>query len=285
MLGLSDHPNLDFICGDLLDPKVAAESLEGCDFVAHLAAIVGDPACRKQPELAKQTNLEGSVQLYEKAVEKGVKKFIFASTCSNYGKMPDPNEFVSETSELSPISLYAETKVEFENYLLNQSRSSHVKPTCLRFATVYGLSARMRFDLTVNEFTRDIAKGTELEIFGAQFWRPYCHVYDLASSVLKVIESPGEKTAYEVYNVGDTEENYTKQMLIDEILKFIPKGKVSYVEKNEDPRDYRVNFDKISSELGFKVRKRIPDGIAEVARFVSNGVFRDPYSNRFKNVS
>ena len=107
---------------------------------------------------------------------------------------------------------------------------------------------RMRFDLTVNEFTKDLALGKELVVFGEQFWRPYCHVKDFSNAFITALEAPNEKVAYNVFNVGNTEENYTKQMIVDEIKKLIPSSKIKYVAKNEDPRDYRVNCDKIKKE-------------------------------------
>jgi nucleoside-diphosphate-sugar epimerase len=196
--------------------------------------------------------------------EQKVKTFVFASTCSNYGKMPDPEKFLDENGRLAPVSLYAESKVTFEKFLLSQPHDNTCKPTCLRFSTVYGMSPRIRFDLTVNEFTREVALDRELVVFGEQFWRPYCHVEDLARSLVLVLESPEYKVAFEVFNVGDTSENYTKQMIVNEIVKQLPKAKVKYVQKNEDPRDYRVNFDKIKNQLGFTITKKVPDGIAEI---------------------
>src|SRR5258706_4129876 len=124
--------------------------------------------------------------------------------------MSDSNLFMTEESVLSPLSIYSESKVEIENFLLKQPRSSSCKPTCLRFSTVYGLSPRIRFDLTVNEFTRELGLGKELVIFGEQFWRPYCHVVDLARSVLIALQTDLRSVAFEVFNVGDTSEHYTK---------------------------------------------------------------------------
>ena len=185
-----------------------------------MAAIVGDPACKLYSDLATKTNWDSSKHLIDKAQSTGVSKFIFASTCSNYGKMKDPKAFVDENSKLAPISLYAELKVKFENYLLKEMRRrDEFSPTSLRFSTVYGLSPRMRFDLTVNEFTKELALGKELVIFGKQFWRPYCHVKDFANAFITVLEAPENKVAFNVFNVGDTNENYTKQMIVEEIKK------------------------------------------------------------------
>jgi nucleoside-diphosphate-sugar epimerase len=198
--------------------------------------------------------------------------------------MDDPEAYVNEDSKLAPVSLYAETKVAVEKYLLDQPKTNTCKPTSLRFSTVYGLSPRPRFDLTVNEFTRELALGRELVIFGEQFWRPYCHVVDLSRSVIEVFEADDETVAYDVFNVGDTDENYQKEMIVNEILKVIPDGNIKYVQKDEDPRDYRVSFEKIKERLGFKITKRVPDGIKNIKQAVVDGFFHDPDDSRFSNI-
>ena len=253
--------------------------------IVHLAAIVGDPACAKQPDLARKVNGEGARDLYARAKKAGCKKFIFSSTCSNYGKMEDGAGYVDENSALSPVSLYAETKVAFEQHILNdKDRPAGFSPVILRFSTVYGISPRMRFDLTVNEFTREFTLGRELEVFGEQFWRPYCHVYDFAQAIILSIDADAAKVAYNVFNVGDTDENYQKQMLVDEIRKFIPALKVKYVQRSQDPRDYRVAFKKIREVLGFRISKRVPDGIREVKASIEEGVFADADARQYKNI-
>lgn len=283
IVDLLNNENFEFIKGDIRNNKDVERAMKDIDFVAHLAAIVGDPACAKNPSLAKETNLDGSKLVYNIANKNKVKKFIFASTCSNYGKMQDSNDYVDETSDLRPVSLYAETKVEFEQFLLSQDKNNFTKPTCLRFSTVYGLSPRMRFDLTVNEFTKELALGRELVVFGEQFWRPYCHVVDLARSIISVIESD-DRTNYNVYNVGDTKENYQKQMIVEEILKQIPGGKIKYVKKEEDPRDYRVSFEKIKKELNFKITKRVPDGIQQIIKAIKLNLINNPDDPKYKNI-
>lgn len=284
ILDLLNHDRFEFVKGDVRNEADVRKAVEGIEYVAHLASIVGDPACAKQPDLAKTTNEEGSKLFYTIANEMGVKKFVFASTCSNYGKMEDPNSFVTETSTLAPVSLYAETKVAVEIFLMSQPHTNICKPTSLRFSTVYGLSQRPRFDLTVNEFTKELALGRELVIFGEQFWRPYCHVVDLSRSVIAVIEAEESKVAFDVFNVGDTKENYQKQMIVDEIRKQLPDAKVKYVSKNEDPRDYRVSFGKINTQLGFRITKTVPDGIRQIIQTVQDGFILNPDDPKFKNV-
>jgi len=284
IVDLLNNSNFEFYKGDIRKQQDLLNVLEGIDVIAHLAAIVGDPACAKQPDIALETNLNASKVFYDLANKNRVKRFVFASTCSNYGKMKNSNIYVNEESILAPVSLYAETKVQFEQFLLKQDKNNICKPTCLRFSTVYGLSSRPRFDLTVNEFTREIALGRELVVFGEQFWRPYCHVIDLARSVINVIESNDEQVAFEVFNVGDTEENYTKQMIVDEISRQIPDAKIKFVKKDEDPRDYRVNFDKIRNRLKFNIKMKVPDGIFQINKAISSGLIKNPDDDKYRNV-
>lgn len=281
---VSQHPKLEFMKGDIRNEEDVDKALKGVDALAHLAAIVGDPACSKFSDEAKEVNWTASVSLFEKAEKAGLQRFVFASTCSNYGKMADPNSYVDENSELRPVSLYAELKVKFENYLLNERKDAKICATALRFSTVYGFSPRIRFDLTVNEFTRNVCLTGEQEIWGPQFSRPYCHVDDLARAVVLILEAPEEKVKANVFNVGDTTENYSKRMLMEEIQKQMPSAKAIYVEKTEDPRDYRVNCDKIKKELGFTITKKVPDGIREIMKLMNSGMITDAHSQKFRNI-
>lgn len=284
LLEIYNHPNFTFYNIDFRDIKKMEPIIKQSDIVVHLAAIVGDPACKAQPELAKSINLNGPQKLYQLANKNKVEKFIFSSTCSNYGKMDNPEIFLDEKSKLSPISLYAETKVNFEKFLLRQNKKNICKPTCLRFSTVYGIAPRIRFDLTVNEFSKELSLGKTLQIFGEQFWRPYCHVEDIARAICLVIESKSSKTNFEIFNVGNTQENYTKKMIVNEILKQIPNAKIEYVAKDEDPRDYRVNFEKIKKQLGFKTTKKVSDGIQEFIKLINSGLLNDPEDQKYYNI-
>ena len=287
LLNLWHHKNFNFINCDINNSESLKKIflINSYDYVIHLAAIVGDPACKLNSDLAVKTNWDSSKFLYDLSKSSGVSKFIFASTCSNYGKMEDPNTFVDESSKLAPVSLYAELKVNFENYILNDTKIvDHFSPTILRFSTVYGLSPRMRFDLTVNEFTKELALERELLVFGEQFWRPYCHVKDFAKAFITVLESPYNKVSYNVYNVGDTSENYTKKMIVDEIKKILPNSKIKYVIKNDDPRDYRVNFDKIKKELDFQISMRVADGIKEIVHIIQENLIQDLDNQKYYNI-
>ena len=169
LLDVWPHPNFTFVKGDITKKDVIEQLLSKHEFdaVVHLAAIVGDPACSREPDLARKTNWEASCSLLNASIKNNVKRFIFASTCSNYGKMSDQDGYLDENSTLAPVSLYAELKVKFEKLMLEEmEKTPAFCPTSLRFATVYGISPRMRFDLTVNEFTKELACGKELLVYG-----------------------------------------------------------------------------------------------------------------------
>jgi len=270
----------EFQPGDIRSWDDVSRAVKDVDAVVHLAAIVGDPACRQEPKLAEEINLTASLQLLEAARASGATRFVFASTCSSYGRMADRTQYCDETSPLRPVSLYAELKVKFEGHLLQTANGPCA--TALRFATAYGLSPRMRFDLTLNEFTRDATLGKELVVYGEQFWRPYGHTADLARACIHILESRERDVYRQAFNVGDDEENYQKAMLVREIKKQIPELRFRYVHKAEDPRDYRVSFKKIRA-LGFRIVRRVPDGIREISRAIRTGLIRDPYDKKYVN--
>jgi nucleoside-diphosphate-sugar epimerase len=278
-----EQAGVTVVRGDVRDQDARAQALAGASALVHLAAIVGDPACGRDPQLSDDVNVQATRALVADAQAAGVKQLVFASTCSNYGRMADPTVPITEEGELSPVSLYAEQKVGMEQAILGGAAGS-IDATCLRFATVYGVGRRMRFDLTVNEFTRELWADRELEVFGEQFWRPYIHVKDAARAVRTVLQAPAERVAGKVFNAGRSGENYRKLDLVQEIGKQIDRGKVSYVHRDEDPRDYKVSFDKIRAELDFETQMTVPDGIAEVIAGLDAGSFGDAFDPRYRNV-
>jgi len=278
-----EQAGIEVIRADIRDADARRRALAGAEAVVHLAAIVGDPACALDPAVSDDVNVKATEALVADAAEAGVAQLVFASTCSNYGRMTDPTVPITEDGELAPVSLYAEQKVGMEKLILGGGAGG-IRPTCLRFATVYGVGRRMRFDLTVNEFTRELWADRELEVFGEQFWRPYIHVRDAGRAVRTVLEAPAEKVAGRVFNAGRSGENYRKLDLVEEIEKQTPRGTVSYVRRDEDPRDYKVSFDKIKAELGFETLMTVPDGIGEILASLDAESFGDPFASRYKNV-
>lgn len=273
LLPMLSHENFRFVPGDLRDADAVARALDGASAVVHLAAIVGDPACSAAPDLAVAVNKEASLALLSQASAAGVSRLIFASTCSNYGKMADTSVLATEEHELRPVSLYAETKVAFERELLS-GRHQGLCPSVLRFATLYGLSPRMRFDLTVNQFAAEMQSKGEITVFGEQFWRPYVHVRDAALGVIACLGAPAETVNSQVFNVGATSQNFRKADIVDMVQKRLRKpAVVTRVSKVEDPRDYRVAFEKIAGALAFSPRNTVESGVDEVISAFENGIF------------
>lgn len=275
------HEGFEFVRGDVRDRSLMTSVLEDVDDVVHLAAIVGDPACARQPDLAKEVNQDATSALLDDARSAGVERFVFASTCSNYGKLAG-DDYATEEFELAPVSLYAETKVGAELEVLAAANGELV-PTCVRLATVFGTSPRMRFDLTVNEFTRDVALDQDLVVYGEQFWRPYIHSRDAARAVRTVLDAPLEKASSQVYNAGNTGENYRKLDLVELLKERVPTADVQFVKKDEDPRDYRVSFERIERELGYQTQRTVPQGIDEVTNLLRSGLLDDPFASIYRN--
>lgn len=271
----------DFMYGDLRESDTVSAALDGVEAVVHLAAIVGDPACARQPDVARQVNTDASVQLYKMSKQFGITRFLFASTCSNYGRMGPQDKLADENFPLRPVSLYAGTKVAVEQEL---TASHDCDVTILRFATLFGISPRMRFDLTVNEFTMELFIKRDLEIFGEKFFRPYVHVHDAARAVALVLEKAPSKNGATIFNVGSTEQNYRKDQLVEIVTAAIGGNfTIKRVERAEDPRDYRVSFERIKRELGFVTTKGVREGVVEIIRVLSNRIIENPYDGRFRN--
>jgi nucleoside-diphosphate-sugar epimerase len=273
-----DHPRLTLHRVDVRDTDALAPHVAGADAVVHLAAIVGDPAGRRDPDLTREVNLHASERLLDVCARAGADHLIFVSTCSNYG-FAVPDELVDEDAPLNPLSLYAETKVAVERLLAERD---DVRSTRLRFATVYGTAPRMRFDLTVNQFAIEAVRDRRLVIYGADHWRPYLHVEDAADAVARCLEQP-ERSVGRVFNVGDSSEHYTKRMLFDLLAQRVPRLEVEWVGRTEDPRSYRVDFSRIGRDLGFAPRWRVPEGIDQVLRHAALGAFPEPAAARFRN--
>jgi nucleoside-diphosphate-sugar epimerase len=247
----------DFIKKLLKDKKIKN--------VVILSGLVGDPITKKYPKISKLSNENYIIRLIDNCYSSiHLQRLIFVSTCSNYGiakNLPD------EKSKLKPLSLYAKSKVKIEKYLLSK-RNKKISYCILRFATAFGLSDRMRFDLTLNEFVLNIFQKKELEVYDKNTWRPYCHVKDFANAIFHVVNSPKIKIHNEIYNVGLNKNNATKEMLIQKISKFLDTKKIKYVNNSFDKRNYRVNFDKLKKKLKFNVKYNINDGVKEIINFL-----------------
>ena len=227
-----------------------------------LAGLVGDPITKKYKILSDKINLYGIKKLIHKFKDnKKLNKLIFISTCSNYGIVK--NKLANEETKLSPKSRYAKAKVEIEKYILILKKKNF-SPVVLRFATAFGFSNRMRYDLTINEFCKEMYNNKELIVYDPNTWRPYCHVKDFSRIVYKVLFSPNHVVNNQVFNVGSNKNNYRKKDIVNIIKKYRKKAKVKYLQKSVDPRDYRVDFKKITKVLNIKPRYSADYGIKEI---------------------
>lgn len=267
-------PDYNFIYGDMYDISELGIASKGITDVILLAGLVGDPITKKYPEASGLINNVGVKRCIDFFIDKGIGKLVFISTCSNYGIISE-NDLADEDYELKPLSLYSKDKVDNEKYLLNQKDKADYTGVVLRFGTAFGLSPRMRFDLTVNEFVQTLTLGEELLVFDENTWRPYCHVRDFARLLEIVINAKPELVNFEVFNVGGDENNFTKKMIVDEILKHLLSGKVRYGKNGDDPRNFRVSFSKVSKTLGFKPEYSVAYGIKELIEAFRIGLYAD----------
>jgi nucleoside-diphosphate-sugar epimerase len=274
LLGLFDNPNFEVLNGDMVDPAIVEAGLAGATDVVILAGLVGDPITKKYPDAHQAINEQGISSLIDALDRRGLERVICVSTCSNYGLIPE-GALADENYALSPLSLYAKAKVAMELKLLALQGKVDYTATALRFATAFGLAPRMRFDLTVSEFTRDMYQGRDLLVYDADTWRPYCHVQDFADVIQRVLEAPAEAIAFEVFNAGGDSNNFTKRMIVEAIQKHLPDAPVTYQAHGSDPRNYRVNFAKIRERLAFEPRYSVEDGIQELLKALEQKLFAD----------
>ena len=268
------HPNYDFIYGDSSDMTAFENALDGVTDVILLAGLVGDPITKKFPKEAQHINVTAYERILRTLCGRGLDKVVFVSTCSNYGLIEN-DKLASEDHELAPLSSYATAKVETEKAFLNPDNGIDFCSVVLRFATAFGLSPRMRFDLTVSEFARELYMGHELVVYDPDTWRPYCHVRDFARVLGLALDAPKQSVNLEVFNAGGEINNYTKRMIVDAIRNRISTGEIVFQEQGSDPRNYRVDFSKIRRVLGFEPSFTIDDGVAELVAAMDQSIFRN----------
>lgn len=281
LLAFLESPQLEVIAGDMRNTTIAEKSLEGIDCVIHLAALVGDPACRRNPEVTRQINVEAVKSLASIAKEKGVKRFIFTSTCSNYG-LSDVTKLATEEDPLHPLSLYAETKIESEKYLLTQD-SDKFTTTIMRLATVFGLSPRMRFDLMVNEAAREVALNGSFSVRNENTWRPYLHTEDASAAFIAILRGGKKDISGQIFNIVG--ENIQKKDLLNLAKKHNPTMKL-LVEKGsvDDKRNYRVSSEKFRKVTGWLSTHTVEESFSEMVDAVKKGIFLDPYEFRYNGL-
>lgn len=258
ILSFAAHKNIEIITGDVRDEKLVKSTMVGHDCVIHLAAIVGYPACAGDPGKAISINVEGT-----RNITKNISKdqlMIFASTGSTYGKV---DGVCTEDTPIAPLTLYGSTKSEAEKLSIDVAGIS------LRFATVFGVSPRLRLDLLINDFIYQAIHQRQIVLYEGHFRRTFLHAKDCANSYMFALDN-AEKMRGEAFNVGDNSMNYTKL----EIAKIL-KGKLNYylheadIGEDLDKRDYEVSYEKINN-LGFQTSINLDEGIDELIKVLKH---------------
>ncbi|KXK13102.1 MAG: NAD-dependent epimerase/dehydratase [Chloroflexi bacterium OLB14] len=288
ILPFMSHPNFNFIKADVTESRAVRDSIkkewDKPFAVIHLAGIVGFPACQAVgKQVAWKYNVEATKNVYAQSADLGVERFVFASTYSNYGFSEDGKP-VTEESSLNPQSLYAETKIAGEEFLLSQKDSS-CAPLLFRFATLYGLSPRTRFDLIVNQFVLEAFTKRQLIIYQRGYSRSFVHIRDIVRGIILGLEAPKEKIQGQVFNLGTDNGNYSKNDIVNFILKRMPETIVEYKDLTfgGDMRDITVSFEKIKRVLGFETTLDIDDGVREVLFALKSGLIKNPTEDRYRN--
>jgi len=242
--------------------NLTKNDVEGHDAVLHLAALSNDPLGELYPSLTNEINYLATIKLAKLAKESGVERFVFASSCSSYGIN---EETVNENSPLDPLTSYAKSKVSSE-LELRKLGNEKFSPVILRSATVYGLSPNFRFDLVVNNLTGAAFTTGSLKILSdGTPWRPLVHVEDISNAFVKVLESETEKVNGQIFNVGTNDDNYRVREIAQLVEEIVPDSKTEYAKNaDKDSRSYKVNFDKIKDQLGYKTKWKLKDGIKSI---------------------
>lgn len=245
--------------------SVTPKDFEGFDAVIHLAELSNDPLGQNRPEITFNINHEGSVRIARAAREAGVRRFVYASSCSVYGV--GSGEFLDETSPVNPQTAYAECKVRVERDVGPMGDDSF-SVVFLRNATAYGPSPRMRFDIVLNDLCalawtkRHIAMVSD-----GSPWRPIVHVEDICEAMRCAAEAPADAVNGQIFNVGATAENYRVREIAQIVAEAFPGCEVTAGPPSKDNRSYRVSFDKIAARLpGFQARWSAARGALELRR-------------------
>ena len=274
---LAEHSNETQPNKDIRD--ITKEDLLEVDAICHLAGLSNDPLGELNPNLTFEINYKTTIRLAETAKKAGVTRFIFSSSCSSYGAN---QEIVNENSELAPLTAYAKSKVLAE-YDLLKLKDENFCPVNLRSATAYGLSPNLRLDLVVNNLTCSaVTTGFIKLLSDGNASRPLVHVEDMARAFIQVLKCPEDKIRGEVFNVGSNDDNYIVKEIAEIVELIVPNSKISYVENaNKDSRSYKVSFDKIKNELGYRPRKKLEDGIKEMYnKFVKISMNEKDFSDK-----
>lgn len=281
---ITRNKNVEAVKGDMRNISTLVQALADIDAVVNLAALVGDPACKDKPEMAIETNYLANKALADACKYHQINRFIYASTCSVYGQS-DVEKELDENAPLNPVSLYARSKIQSEEALL-ELEDENFAPTILRMSTLYGYSPRMRFDLVVNIMTKNAVIDKKINVFGGgKHWRPLLHVEDAAEAYIKCLEAPIAKIKGEIFNVGSSSQNFRIIDIANTVHRLIPTSKL-IVEKanNSDPRNYMVSFSKIEKTLKFKTMHSLESSILRIKKALESKEIKNANEPQYSNV-
>ena len=277
---VADDPRLELVDGDICNIRDMMRVSKGAKGIIALAALVGDGACELNRDETIAINIESTKLLCNTVrLTPGIERIVFASSCSVYGATE--GLILNEGSLLNPVSFYARSRIVSETTLQRELEGKSV--AILRLGTVFGASPRMRLDLMVNTMTHAAVSRGKINVMGGEAWRPHVHCRDVASAFQLAVEAPHEKVTGETFNVGSDQNNFTISETAVIVASQVPGAEIDYLETTDDPRSYRVSFDKIRHVLGFAARYRIEDGVQEIRRVLESGEI-DGNDERFSNL-
>jgi nucleoside-diphosphate-sugar epimerase len=278
------NPRFSFVEGDAADISRLTEAMRGVSAVVHLAGLVGDPACAVDPDFTRHTNIVVTRMVRAVAQSMGVRRFIFASSCSVYGVSDQPCD---ELSPLNPVSLYAQTKIDSERELLTNTPDDFFI-TILRFATVFGHSRRPRFDLVGNLFAAQAIEDGLITVIGPDQWRPFVHVRDLGRAIAETVDADPLVVQSQIFNVGDERLNTTILQIaqaVQEVARAYRPVDISVTDDPLDKRNYAVSFAKIQRTLGFRAQTLLAAGIRELIENHRHGAYAHYREEAYSNVA
>ncbi len=278
--GLKGHPEFRMERGDTRHLDDLVPVIQKADAVVHLAELVGDPLCVREPRTTFEINYLATASIARICDYLQINRFVYLSSCSVYGARPNPDEILDEKSPLAPVSLYAKMKINSERVILEMG-TGNFSPCILRLGTVFGMSHRPRFDLVVNTLTAQAVRKRKIEIFGGNQWRPHVDVADVARAIQLVLESSIGKVGNEVFNVVG--ENRRIGEIADDILALLPNTEVVRYPDAVDPRNYRVSGEKAMRMLDFVPAVSVREGIRAIAEALESGEIEDHEDKRYSN--
>jgi len=276
---VADHPGLQQIVGDIRDPAVVRQAMQGCQSVIHLACISNDPSFELDPALGKSINYDCFAPLVRAAKEAGATRFVYASSSSVYGVKETEN--VTEDLPLAPLTDYSNYKALCEEQLL-AAREPGFTALILRPATVCGWSPRLRLDLSVNILTHHALRKGKITVFGGEQKRPNIHIDDVTDLYVKSLQWPAEAIDGKIYNAG------YDNLKINEIAELVREvvGRNVAIERTptDDLRSYHISSERIKRELGFTTRRSIADAVRDLVAAFGDGRIPEPDHARYYNI-